>query len=543
MSDQLRSKTEVSKPSEEVERGNVTIKDIPCHVDGISEQSSDGLCPISENSSIIHLHEKSLVLHEGVKDSEKSLTAQEVGDYWHLDLAISQGRLDILDGLLNQPDDDLQSWKDRTLLQACRSGTVPLIETLARRGANIGLSSVPETVTKSRKFAKRNINLLHSEVLESNSSSQSPLREAIRCNQLGAVHALLEHGAYHATATPVSGNELMHVAAAYGCADIIRLLRLNGASVTTPDSEGNLPVHVACKHGNVDGLAGLVAMKSQAIALNRKGQQPIHVTCVACPEGESLDIIETLITHGASIEAATVEGYRPLQFAIMNRKWSVVERLLALKATINIGGNIENVYRLGTPLSLALYMKNRNLASDLLSRGADTNAAGYGSGKTIIHFLAKDLNTVTIGILEELLNAGGDANAADKQGYRPLQYVALSQGSHRSQAAQVLLARGADVNAESSHQASPLYIATRKYDLSLVELLISHGAEKISAQEAIQIKMFMRLQCMTNDIGAISCLKLASHSSDHEALFQLPLPPDRGSTDQLRPTLSLTQIH
>ena len=312
------------------------------------------------------------------------------------------------------------------------------------------------------------------------------------------------------------------MAAAFGSAELVRLLHQSGASMVNYNSEGNAPIHIACKHDNIDGLTALIEYRaeSQVNITNWQGHKPIHVACI---ESTRLEIIQALIARGASIEATTSESHTPLQLAISNKKWTFVERLLAFGADINGGENIEDRDHLETPLSLAFDAHNKSLASQLLSRGVNVNAAGPNSRKTLIHYLAEDLNADKVEFLEELLSAGGDASTIDKDGYQPLHYVAMSKSSHQAVGIELLISHGANISAISYRGVTPLYLAMKRYDLELVELLVHHGARKLPTKQSSSIRIAMIQEDMAEDAHVIYCLQLSSYQADHRFLFESSL--------------------
>ena len=453
----LHPQKQANRSRQQTERNSISRSHTSQQPEDINEKSSGRACSTYDASDIFRLYEDPPGLFQRMNNDEDVPSARTSIDHWHLNLAISQNRLDVLDSLLRDSSSDLKEWKTQALMEASRIGAVPLIEILIKRGADLRDSGYSDPELPSR----------------------GPLLEAVRQNQLGAACTpactLLEHGA-SVEDICAFGMEYMHVAIGFASADLIRFLRTKGdACLTGRYSDGNSPIHMACKHGNVGAVTALLEIESQVTALNSKGLQPIHV---ACAEGASLTTIEVLIAHGASIEASTTDGFRPLQFAILNHNWLIVRKLLDLHVEINIGENTEAESHLGTPLSLALYTGNTCLASVLISKGANINATHRSSQKTLLHLLAADLDAKKTCFLEELLAAGGDVHAIDKRGYQPLQYIVKSNSSYRIQGARILISHGADVDARSSNGVSPLYLALEKGDKDLIELLVRYGAHK-----------------------------------------------------------------
>lgn len=81
-----------------------------------------------------------------------------------------------------------------------------------------------------------------------------------------------------------------------------------------------------------------------------------------------------------------------------------------------------------------------------------------------------DLNAV-----KELIAAGADVNMQDDMmGYTPL--ILSIFGGHKEMA-ELLLSKGADINAAAENEKTPLSIAAEAGDENIVEILKSHGAK------------------------------------------------------------------
>lgn len=79
-----------------------------------------------------------------------------------------------------------------------------------------------------------------------------------------------------------------------------------------------------------------------------------------------------------------------------------------------------------------------------------------------------------IDAIRRLLDGGADVNIKDKDwGFGPLHSAA---GTGRSDIAELLLARGAIVDAKDSTGATPLHEAAKRGHVNVAELLIARGA-------------------------------------------------------------------
>jgi len=78
-------------------------------------------------------------------------------------------------------------------------------------------------------------------------------------------------------------------------------------------------------------------------------------------------------------------------------------------------------------------------------------------------------------MVELLIDKGADVNARDEAGWTPLHYAAFN--GHKD-VAELLIAKGADVNAKNDYGETPLHIAKHNDHKDLAELLKKHGARK-----------------------------------------------------------------
>ena len=103
-----------------------------------------------------------------------------------------------------------------------------------------------------------------------------------------------------------------------------------------------------------------------------------------------------------------------------------------------------------------------------LAAGTDVNAKGSMNGWTPLHYAALDSHKE---IAELLISKGADVNAKNYIGETPL---IMASGMHHKEVVELLIAKGADVNAKIVDGRTPLHLTSNK---EIAELLIAKGAD------------------------------------------------------------------
>jgi ankyrin repeat protein len=92
------------------------------------------------------------------------------------------------------------------------------------------------------------------------------------------------------------------------------------------------------------------------------------------------------------------------------------------------------------------------------------------NGFTPLHFAVHNPALVSF-----FISCGADVNARSAKDYTPL-HLAVSEG--RRETTEILVSHGADMNAkEKAHAIAPLHLAAMKGNLEMTQLLVSKGAQ------------------------------------------------------------------
>lgn len=145
-----------------------------------------------------------------------------------------------------------------------------------------------------------------------------------------------------------------------------------------------------------------------------------------------------------------------------------------------------------TPLHLAAAAHEVDIASDLLSRGANVRARNR-RGAEPLHYAADGVPgsaswspVAQAAVVRLLIRAGADPDAADRSGVAPIHRAVRTRCAA---AVRALLANGADPRRQNRSGSTPLHLATqdtgrggsgsssaRTQQAEIIRLLLDHGA-------------------------------------------------------------------
>jgi ankyrin repeat protein/uncharacterized protein YjbI with pentapeptide repeats len=148
--------------------------------------------------------------------------------------------------------------------------------------------------------------------------SAEDLKEAVRCNDVSAVRALLNAGASVRSAnwydTPV-----LVIAAELGHADIVQALIESGANVNT--GYDRLPLNTAAAHGHLE----VVQILLDAGAFLHDAEESGHTALMTAAQRGHLPVVQALVARGAKINAVSRGGDTAFKLASKNGHQSVCD--------------------------------------------------------------------------------------------------------------------------------------------------------------------------------------------------------------------------
>ncbi|MDR2806579.1 MAG: ankyrin repeat domain-containing protein [Puniceicoccales bacterium] len=241
------------------------------------------------------------------------------------------------------------------------------------------------------------------------SDDDTPLRCAIKCNNLAAVEHLIAYGADVNQTDGFSSDTPLHFAVKKGKVDIVKCLIEHGADANAQSSGGNTPLHYAAEQGKVDIVKCLIRHKANVAnvnAQNSEGNTPLHLAA----EKGKVDVVECLIEHRANANARDSSGDTPLHRAIRKNAFNALAIVKCLYMYV-YSIRLEN-----TPLHCAVMQNKFDIVQFLVSRYADVNAQN-AEGNTPLHCAVIQQNFNIVRYL--LKEAGADRNIQNSLGNTP----------------------------------------------------------------------------------------------------------------------------
>lgn len=209
--------------------------------------------------------------------------------------------------------------------------------------------------------------------------------------------------------------------------------------------------------------------------------------------------VQTLLAQKADVNLAQADGTTALAWAVYWDDLPTVQRLIEAGADASVGNDIGV-----TPLMLAIRNRNEDMVGALMKAGADANQAMW-SGETPLMTAAR---TGLTGIAGLLLDHGADIDAREpRRGQNALMWAISFR---HPDTARLLIERGADISAETTRLTekqdyrpmilegyagnvvsvpqggyTALMFAARAGDMESLQLLLDRGAEvnAVSAED------------------------------------------------------------
>ena len=309
------------------------------------------------------------------------------------------------------------------------------------------------------------------------------LATAVERRRTAQVSALLAHGAKLELAIK-TGQTPLFLAAGYGNAEIVELLLKAGAKATVvwakdgsnalqraANSGQGIKEETGFEKGKPSDYAAVVKLLLDAgLPVDRQEPQDGFTALHLAAGSGNVEAARLLLAKGAMVNAPSQDGRTPLHLAAGGSSIELVALLLDHQANINAvqSGHPGK----STPMMYAVQNDRVENLKLLLKRGADLKATFYGVGATALHVAAQQ---GSVEASKVLLDAGIKIDARDQYQMTPL-ISAVTAGQRG--VAELLIKRGADVNASMARNITALQTAMGKGDSAMISFLKAHGAKE-----------------------------------------------------------------
>jgi Ankyrin repeats (many copies) len=184
--------------------------------------------------------------------------------------------------------------------------------------------------------------------------------------------------------------------------------RDDSMSTMRPEQPKGVPLYHAARLGFRDLAERLIVEHPEHV--NARGGE-LETPMLAAVIAGHANILSLLIEHGADMEGQSIYGGTPLGLAALDGRVQVGQCLLDRGAN----GNAQDRYYRDTPLINAVFQGHVEFARMLLERGAVIDAQN-DNGETALHWAINGRFTQAVQLL---LEHGADVNVRDKYGHTP----------------------------------------------------------------------------------------------------------------------------
>lgn len=397
-----------------------------------------------------------------------------------LHLATVTNSLEILKLLLKPLLED--PWHARSVLKVADKDGLTLLHLAAHGGLQEATQILISAGAEVNITDQAGYTPMHAAIL-------SRQRKEKICSSL--LELLLDSGGDLQSAGGAEFATLPHAAASVGCTRCLGVLNSRGADLDCKDSSGRTPLHFAVEYEHPETVSFLLGRNADVEAQDKRANRPLHYAIGT----DSPRLVASVLEASPQRDARDRDGRTYFQHAVERRKYRALAVLAkhgitavpddqpAMHYCASAGSQaavevlLENDHDVNatdaqgrTPMHQAICAGHESLVNFLLSSGGSIRRADK-NGATPLHYGVRWGGSDAL--LRRLVK-GGSVAAVDRLGRTPLHYAA-SKSSVMSDM-YILINNGAPLNTQDNRGLTPLHLASRLGNESLVRILLDNNA-------------------------------------------------------------------
>ena len=288
--------------------------------------------------------------------------------------------------------------------------------------------------------------------------------------------------------------------------------------------ESVTPLIVAVRNGNLDCVKVLLKYGAD---IEERGDFMHNFKCctplfIAATCG-NVEILRFLVENGANVNATDDFGLTPLMAAVENQFLDAVTFLIDQGADVNLQDS-SGLTVLHYATEVSIDPSSCLIVKQLINRGANINAVTNDDKLTPLMLACKNKN---VSVVNCLLQNGANVVLTSDNGWTALHFV-VDGFNDSSEILRSLLNNGADVNARSVDNETPLMVASQSSDVETVTLLIEQGAYVDLQDEKYNTALHNAVSSNTEEIVGTLLNAGASNFCNSQGMTPLLLACCRG---------------